>query len=327
MTTRTGVILLALVGGIVACWVLLMPPGAGPDEHSHLVRAGAVIRGDWGDSGAYVLPDTYRAPEPSCYAFDPTISARCASTPIRTGTEVSLVSRATDYPIWSHAVYGMASLAPGLTPLWWARAVGAALSAGVVTWALRTAIGSRPLAATAVLVGLTPMAWSVFATINPSSFVTAGAVALWVGLLGRARPAINQSLVAVGWAALALPRRARWTDLGRRHVGDRPRSHRPLRHRVVAIARCPGAHGDRDLHVGHHHLGRHQRRPHVPNDRSRPTVSSSAAEAGRWWWERPDTPSAARYLELAGLSTIGHGAWRCCCRAAPAAGTPTSQST
>ena len=303
MTTRTGVILLALVGGIVACWVLLMPPGAGPDEHSHLVRAGAVIRGDWGDSGAYVLPDTYRAPEPSCYAFDPTISARCASTPIRTGTEVSLVSRATDYPIWSHAVYGMASLAPGLTPLWWARAVGAAFTAGVVTWALRTAIGSRPLAATAVLVGLTPMAWSVFATINPSSFVTAGAVALWVGLLGRARPAINQSLVAVGWAALALPRRD------------------GLIWAVVTLAIALAA-TDRSAIEWWRSLGVPVRTVigistlatiiwgATSDARTSQMIVLApllivATEAGRWWWERPDNTLRARYLGLAGGSIIG----------------------
>ena len=156
MTTRSGATLLLLVGGIVACWVLLMPPGAGPDEHSHLVRAGAVIRADFDETEAYVLPDSYRVPEPGCYAFDPTISARCASSPIRTGASVPLASRASDYPIWAHGVYGLASLAPGLSPLWWARIAGAALATGIVAWALRTSVGTRPLATSAILLGLTP---------------------------------------------------------------------------------------------------------------------------------------------------------------------------
>ena len=125
MTKRTAAIVVLLTGGIIACWVLLLPPGAGPDEHTHLVRSGAVIRADFDTTYTYVLPDSYRIPEPGCYAFDPTISAACTRWPVRTGAEVALVSKADDYPVWGHAVYGLASLAPGLAPLWWARAVGA----------------------------------------------------------------------------------------------------------------------------------------------------------------------------------------------------------
>jgi len=209
MTTRTGGIIWLLIGGVVGCWMLLMPPGAGPDEHSHLVRSGAVVRADFDSARTYELPDSYRVPEPGCYAFDATIAASCTAWPATTGATVPFASRAGDYPVWGHAVYGFASLAPGLAPLWWARVIGAASAVGLVGWALRATIGSRPLATTAVLVGLTPMAWSVFAAVNPSSFVTAGAIALWVGLLsGAAPPNVRIDwLVAIGWAALVLPRR------------------------------------------------------------------------------------------------------------------------
>jgi hypothetical protein len=67
----------------------------------------------------------------------------------------------------------------------------------------------RPLGAAALLVALTPMAWSVFANVNPSAMAISGGVALWAGLLyGGARPVSSAAwLTAFGWAALALPRR------------------------------------------------------------------------------------------------------------------------
>jgi hypothetical protein len=308
MTTRTGVILLALVGGIVACWVLLMPPGAGADEHSHLVRAGAVIRGDWGETETYVLPDSYLVPEPGCYAFDPTVSARCAGWPLRTGAELAQASRASDYPIWSHSLYGVVSLVPGPAPLWWARIGGAVLATGLVAWALRTSIGRRPLATTAILLGLTPMAWSIFATVNPSSLATAGAVALWTGLLSSAVPSTiaGQWLLAAGWAALALPRRDGliWafitlaiallaTD---RSAVDWWRSLGVPARVVIGVSTLVtviwGATSD---------------------SRTSQLVALApliivAAEAGRRWWARPDNTVRARYLGLAGAAIVGAAA-------------------
>ena len=305
MTTRSGATLLLLVGGIVACWVLLMPPGAGPDEHSHLVRSGAVIRADFDETEAYVLPDSYRVPEPGCYAFDPTISARCASSPIRTGASVPLASRASDYPIWAHGVYGLASLAPGLSPLWWARIAGAALATGIVAWALRTSLGTRPLATSAILLGLTPMAWSIFATVNPSSFVTAGAVALWVGLLSPSVPdrAAQQWLVTVGWTALALPRRDGlvWacitlaialaaTD---RSVVEWWRSLRvPNRTVIGATTLATVAWGV------------------TSSSRTSQAVVLApliiaAGAAASWWWERPDLARRAKWGGIGAATALG----------------------
>ncbi|MEQ9163507.1 MAG: hypothetical protein RLN74_12415, partial [Ilumatobacter fluminis] len=72
-------IVAALVGGIILSWLLVVPPGAQPDEHSHLVRSGAlVLRADKTD-GFYVLPDRYVMTDPGCYAFDPFAPATCAA--------------------------------------------------------------------------------------------------------------------------------------------------------------------------------------------------------------------------------------------------------
>jgi hypothetical protein len=60
-----------------------------------------------------------------------------------------------------------------------------------------------------VLVALTPMAWGSFAVVTPSAIAIGGAIALWTGLLfaDAASPRHARWLVALGWAALVLPRR------------------------------------------------------------------------------------------------------------------------
>lgn len=201
-----------LLGGIALCWVLLTPPGAGPDEPGHLARAGAVVRGDLdGDDvgrlslEAYDLPDSYIVPEPACYAFDPSQSVDCAEPIDRSGATVSLTSRADEYPIWGHLAFGLPTLLPGLSPLWWARLAGAAIA--VAFTAAATTRARSPLAAAGVIVATTPMAWSTYALVNPSVFGIAGAIALWAALLADRDDRATAWLIGCGWAALALPRR------------------------------------------------------------------------------------------------------------------------
>lgn len=209
-----GRAILIATGLIVLCWLLLMPPGSGPDEPGHLVRAGAVARGELGDRDVYTLPDDYRVAEPGCYAFQPTVAASCAITPERTGDSVELPTRAGEYPIWGHLVVGAPTVLPGLEPIWWARLTGGLIAALLVGWSLASATRVGPAAGAGILLGVTPMAWSTFGTVNPSTIAIAGAVALWTGLLvprGHGDPTIGVRstgwLTAIGWAALVLPRR------------------------------------------------------------------------------------------------------------------------
>lgn len=193
--------------------MLLVPPGAAPDEPSHLTRAGSLATGQLdgedlpqpGLSG-YELSDAYLLPDPACYAFDPATPVDCAATPTRTGATIQLASRADEYPLPGHFVYGIGSRTPGIDPIWGARTIGLAIAVGLVAAALTTRRSA--LGAAGVVVALTPMAWATMATVNPSSFGTAGAVALWCALLAPPlRPATAGWLAALGWAALALPRR------------------------------------------------------------------------------------------------------------------------
>jgi Predicted membrane protein (DUF2142) len=215
----------ALVAGIALCWILLTPPGAGADEPAHLVRAGALARGqlDGSDAGSprfgeielpgtfegFELPGTYVVPDPGCYAFRPPVPVGCAAVADGSEAERTLPSSADEYPIWGHLPGGLLSRLPGLAPIWWARVGGAAVATALVAGALWLVAGDRPLGSAGILVALTPMAWATFAVVNPSAMTIGGAVALWTALVyGGARPASSAGwLTAVGWAALALPRR------------------------------------------------------------------------------------------------------------------------
>ncbi|MAT07121.1 MAG: hypothetical protein CL424_18970 [Acidimicrobiaceae bacterium] len=201
----------ALVGGMLLSWLLIVPPGAQPDEHSHLVRSGALVLRADGDDGFYLLPDRYLMTDPGCYAFDPFAPATCAEPPAPTGDDVVVLTRADDYPLGGHLLTGAATLLPGLDPVWWARLVTAAVATVFVTAAVVLALRRSRLLAGALLVALTPMAWSSLPSANPSTYAIAGAAALWVALLTTApRERITPWvawLIAAGWTSLVVSRR------------------------------------------------------------------------------------------------------------------------
>lgn len=200
------------VAVIIGVWMLLVPPGGQPDEHSHLVRSVALVRGaDAIDDGVYLLPDRYAVRDPGCYAFDPFAPASCADPAEPLGQDIPMATRADDYPPGAHVVYGLAGALPGLEPVWWARFAGSAIAVALVGTSI-VAIQRRSLVlAGALLLAVTPMAWSIMAGVNPSGPATAGAIGLWAGLLasGNGRPPDRMAtwLIATGWAALAVSRR------------------------------------------------------------------------------------------------------------------------
>ena len=210
-----ALVVTGLVGVILLAWMLLVPQGAQPDEASHLVRSAAVVRFADGD-GVYLLPDRFRVAEPACYAFDPVQPVTCSEVPVHTDGEVPLPTRADDYPPGAHLVFGLAGSLPGLDPVWWARLAATIASTLLVGGSLALARRRSPLTAAALLLGLTPMAWSIMTAVNPSAFATAGAAALWIGLLlladrdrehdPRDRDAAAWLLTS-GWVALVLARR------------------------------------------------------------------------------------------------------------------------
>ena len=199
---------------IVACWVVITPPGAGPDEPTHLVRSAGLIRGDITGSpsdrpdGArnFVVPSWLGEADPRCYAF----SAEPASCRPRNVGDDSPQTRPSDagyYPIWGHLLPGLGTFATTATvgiPL--SRLLSALLPIILIAWAL--AIGRRKgiLTTSAICLAMTPMVWSTLSQVQPSSLVIAGGIALFVASLDL-NAAASRWLFVAAFAALILPRR------------------------------------------------------------------------------------------------------------------------
>ena len=209
---------------MVSAWILGAPRSAGPDEPGHNVRAGALVRGQLdgfrlpGGSAerGFELPAHIGFPPPNCFAFESYTPASCAAdltAPAGTGVGAT---RAADYPVWGHLVAGLGTFAPASISPWSARAADAFLPILLVAASVMLAARRGALGVGVTMLAVTPMAWFVFATVNPSGMAIAGGLAAWTGLSAltawqRSAPmaADRQAawLTAIGWAALVLPRR------------------------------------------------------------------------------------------------------------------------
>lgn len=213
---------LLLVGAVVLCWIIATPRSGGPDEPAHLIRGAALVRGQLdgqpseisGTLRVYELPYWLIHPDPTCFALQPFNPAECATTVPRPDGEGPVASSAADYQVWGHVLPGVATLLPAEIGGWVARLLDAALPVVVVALALRALARRSRIAFAAGLLALTPMAWFMFAVVNPSGLVIAGGMGLWValGAGGVVRGADQQLdlrpwLAAVSWALLTLPRR------------------------------------------------------------------------------------------------------------------------
>ncbi len=211
-----------LVGAVVLCWILATPLSGGPDEPAHLARGAALVRGqlDGGPTDAsaalrvYELPAWLLYPDPTCFALQPYNPANCATSVPRPVGDGLVASSAADYQVWGHVLPGVGTLLPAEVGGWVARVLDAAIPVAVVALALRTLARRSRVAFAAGLLALTPMAWFMFAVVNPSGTVVAGGIGLWValGAGGVARSAARELdlrpwLAAVSWAMLTLPRR------------------------------------------------------------------------------------------------------------------------
>ncbi|MDX2382275.1 MAG: DUF2142 domain-containing protein [Acidimicrobiia bacterium] len=207
----------ALVGIMVLSWLLATPPSGGPDEPAHMIRGAAVIRGQLDGEPSefsasrrvYEIPGWVGHPDPGCFAFFPYEPAACATTVPRPDGEAESETGAWKYQVWGHLLPGAGTLAPASIGTWAARALDAALPVVVVGLAFFLALRRGRLMFAGVLLAVTPLAWFMFAVVNPSGLVIAGGVGLWVGLalLARHPDVLTRWLVAVSWALMTLPRR------------------------------------------------------------------------------------------------------------------------
>lgn len=224
-------VLIGVVAFLGLMWLVAIPLAAGPDEPSHVARGAALVRGEIEGqevvlddvSGetvvAFELPAEIGFPEPSCFVFDPQMPASCAtSQPVPDG-DALLFTQATDDPVWGNLLPGIGTLVPGAAPGWMARLFDAAIPLVLLGAAL--VIGARRgvLAVGATMLAATPAAWFSIAVVNPSGYVIAGGIGLWVALVGigsssdltGARDAAGPVerplawLAAASWLAMVLP--------------------------------------------------------------------------------------------------------------------------
>lgn len=209
---RRGIIAVALLGALALVWILGTVPSGGPDEPSHLVRAGALVRGEL-DGQVVELPAWVGHPATLCFDLEEQQPASCATaTPAPKG-EAFLITRSTNYPIWGHVAPGLGTYFPGPSGNQLARVFDAAIPIGLLVAGLALAArhGRRALGASAL--AITPMAWFSIIVVNPSGLVIAGGFALWAGMLSAQRFSRDQPgrlmswTLAAGWAAAVLPRR------------------------------------------------------------------------------------------------------------------------
>ena len=194
-----GVLLFALA----AAWSAATPLMASPDEPSHVVKAAAVVRGQWSGTLGPEPTDTTRPGAgtivrlptdlaasvalPNCYAFHSDNAADCVpKLPARTGDSVPVETFAGQYPPLYYALVGWPSLLlTGEAGLYAMRLASAAISAAMLTWGafrLTTVRGNR-LALWGAVVAITPMCLFLAGTVNPAGWEIAAAVSFWAACL------------------------------------------------------------------------------------------------------------------------------------------------
>lgn len=199
MWALVGVLLFALA----AAWSLATPLMASPDEPSHVVKAAAVVRGQWSGTlgpkptdasrpgaGTIVQLPTDLAASlalPNCYAFRSENAADCVpQLPPRTGNTVPAETFAGQYPPLYYAFVGWPSLLlTGEAGLHAMRLASAAISAAMLAWGafrLSTVRGNR-LALWGAVVAITPMCLFLAGTVNPSGWEIATAFSFWTACL------------------------------------------------------------------------------------------------------------------------------------------------
>jgi len=224
LPSRDALLVFLALTVMVSAWILGAPRSAGPDEPGHNVRAGALVRGQLdgirlpGDSAqrGFELPAHIGFPPPNCFAFESYTPASCAAdltAPAGTGIGAT---RAASYQIWGHLAAGVGTFAPAAIAPWSARASDALIPMLLVAAAIMLAARRGALGVGATMLAITPMAWFMFATVNPNGLTIAGGLAVWSGLSALAPPGTTASIVAgrsaawvtaIGWAALVLSRR------------------------------------------------------------------------------------------------------------------------
>lgn len=197
---------------MMTAWALASPLMSSPDEPSHAIRAGAVVRGDFTGTPSPSLTDTeVQVPEYladsaknlGCYAFKAEVNAGCqfgsADNELVTGRTQSTLNTPVFY-----AIAGLPTLVlDGNAAIYAMRLVVVLMSAAllaVMFQMLRTLPNSR-WAMIAGAVSVTPMVLFLSGSVNPNAIEVSAAAALYTSLLVTFRvPTVHTSIL---WQRIA----------------------------------------------------------------------------------------------------------------------------
>lgn len=196
---RRWLVTFGLLVAVASAWSLVTPPGGGPDEPAHAIKAAAVAGGELtGDpyppvgGGARVVeaPASLDALDPTCFAYRPGISAGCRPSYEGPDDVEEMVTNAgVSPPVYYALVGGPLRLFPSLDGVYLARLVSGVIAAALVATAVQLAAAARSrFLVVAVAVTWTPMAASLTGVINPSALEVSAAVLVWVSGLLLVRP-------------------------------------------------------------------------------------------------------------------------------------------
>ena len=196
---RRWVVTFVLLVVFFSAWSLVTPPGGGPDESAHTIRAATLLDGQFtGDpypaigGGARLVeaPAPLDALDPVCFAFQPGISAECRPSYDGPDGDKEMVTNAGISPPAYYAFVGLPlRLFPSLEGVYLARLVSGVIAAALVATAVQLAVAARSRFLVAgVAVALTPIAAFLSGVINPSALEISAALLVWVSGLLIVRP-------------------------------------------------------------------------------------------------------------------------------------------
>ena len=194
---RVSLITFAALVIVLTAWNLASPPGSGPDEAPHVVRAASIARGQLvGDTdtieggGSRVV----RAPQviaslnqlPSCWRGHVDTSAGCMTAFVGPTALVDVRTPAGAAP---PAYYLIPALGLELKMSSGGVLLGRELSAIVCAALISFAVGlirlvrPRPFVLAAVFISLTPTMLFISSVVNPSALEISSALLLWAAVL------------------------------------------------------------------------------------------------------------------------------------------------
>jgi hypothetical protein len=193
-----------------------------PDEPSHVIKAAAVVRGEWLGRRVRVVqagnvvttqfqvlvPAAIASlpAVPGCFAFHPSVPAGCApSIGDRTTLQMGSTTAGAYPPVYYLAVGWPSRILGPRAAIYVMRLCSVVLAAAFLAtaWTSARRLTRSPWLVIGFALALTPMAFFLAGSVNPSGVEIAAAVATWLTLLELLCQRGRTSSKLIVWAALS----------------------------------------------------------------------------------------------------------------------------